>query len=72
MEWVSQITAVALEIVGCIWLGRYLDAKLGTTFLALIGLFLGPAIGFYHLLTLTGVIGGGSGKKSNDDGHRDA
>ena len=71
MEWVSQITAIALEIVGCIWLGRYLDGRWGTDFLGLIGLFLGPAIGFWHLLLLTGVVGGKSANPNNEREHPD-
>jgi hypothetical protein len=64
MEWVSQITAIALEIVGCIWLGRYLDDRFGTSFLAMVGLFVGPGLGFLHLLRLTGILGGKSTVKS--------
>jgi hypothetical protein len=52
-EWVSRITAIAIEIVVLIWLGRWLDSKLGTTYLSPIGLVLGPVVGFWHLMTMT-------------------
>ena len=61
VQWVSQITAIAVEIVVCIWLGRWLDDRFGTRFLTPLGLVVGPVLGFWHLLTLTGVIG-----RSND------
>jgi hypothetical protein len=66
VEWVSQITAIALEIVACIWLGRWLDTKFETTFCSPIGLVIGPVLGFWHLLVLTGVVGrkdGGTGSR---------
>lgn len=68
-RWVSQITAVGVEIVACVWLGNYLDAKLGTSFCSLIGSIVGPLLGFWHLLLLVGVFGG-KPKKSprKDDG----
>jgi hypothetical protein len=56
-QWVSQITAIAVEIVFFIWLGKWLDGKFGTSFLEFVGLFLGPLIGFWHLLVLTGIVG---------------
>ena len=68
MEWVSQITAIALEIVGCIWVGRWLDGRLDTKFWAIVGLIVGPVVGFYHLLTVTGVFGG-KVKRGNRDDH---
>ena len=52
-EWVSRITAIAIEIVVLIWLGRWLDGKLGTTYWSPIGLVLGPVLGFWHLMTIT-------------------
>lgn len=58
LEWVSQITAVGVCMVGCIWLGRWLDERMGTSFWATVGLIVGPLVGFYHLLVVTGVIGG--------------
>jgi F0F1-type ATP synthase assembly protein I len=71
VEWISQITAIALEIVGCIWLGRFLDSKLGTSFWGLTGLFVGPLLGFYHLLSLTGVVGTRHKKKQDgEENHR--
>lgn len=72
LEWVSQITAISLEIVGCIWLGRWLDGWLGSDHWAIVGLIVGPLMGFYHLLTVTGVFGGkvkrDRGKIKRDNG----
>jgi uncharacterized protein YqgC (DUF456 family) len=68
LEWVSQITAIAVEIVGCIWLGRWLDGRLGSSHWALVGLIVGPLLGFYHLLTVTGVWKGKSKRGNGDDG----
>jgi F0F1-type ATP synthase assembly protein I len=70
VEWISQITAIALEIVGCIWLGRFLDSKLGTSFWGLTGLFVGPLLGFWHLLSLTGVVGAKRKKSDREENHR--
>ena len=70
MEWVSQITAIALVIVGSIWLGKYLDKRLGTSFWGLIGLFVGPLIGFWQLLLLTGVISRRGKKSGGKQDHR--
>lgn len=67
LEWVSQITAIGVEIVGCIWVGRWLDVRMGTSFWAAIGLIVGPVVGFYHLLAVTGVIGG-KGRRGDRDG----
>ena len=66
LEWVSQITAIALEIVGCIWVGRWLDGRLDSHYWAIVGLIVGPVVGFYHLLTVTGVVGG-KVKRGNRD-----
>jgi hypothetical protein len=52
-EWVSRITAIAVEIVVLIWLGRWLDNRFGTAYWAPIGLVLGPVVGFWHLLSIT-------------------
>jgi len=44
-EWVSRITAIAIEMVVLIWLGRWLDSKLGTTYWSPIGLvWAGPGV----------------------------
>jgi F0F1-type ATP synthase assembly protein I len=63
-EWVSRITAIALEVVVCIWLGQWLDRKFGTSYWGPVGLVLGPVVGFWHLLTVTGVV---KPKKSDED-----
>ncbi len=68
VEWVSRITAIALEIVALIWLGRWLDGKFGTAYWTPIGAIFGPTVAFWHLLVLTGVVGG---KRNNADTDRD-
>ena len=70
MEWVSQITAIALIIVGSIWLGKYLDKKFGTSFWGIVGLFVGPLVGFWQLLVLTGVISKKGKKPGAKEDHR--
>ena len=57
MEWASRISAIGLEILVCIWLGSWLDKKLDTTYWSVVGVIVGPAMGFWHLLLLTGAIG---------------
>jgi F0F1-type ATP synthase assembly protein I len=66
VQWVSQITSVALEIVLPVVLGRWLDQRWGTSYLTLIGALIGPPLGFWHLLALTGVVGGRSAKPDSD------
>jgi len=58
-QWASQITAVALEIVIPVMVGRWLDQNWGTSYWTVIGAVVGPPLGFWHLLVLTGVVGGG-------------
>ena len=70
MEWVSRITAIALVIVGCIWLGKYLDGRLGTSFWGIVGLFVGPLVGFWQLLILTGVVSRKNRKSGREENHR--
>lgn len=65
-EWVAQITAIALEIVLCIWLGQWLDRKLGTSYWTPIGLVVGPVVGFWHLIARTK-----RGSRPRSDGDRD-
>lgn len=61
-HWVSQITAVALEIALPVVLGRWLDERWGTSYWTFIGAVVGPLVGMWHLLTLTGVVGGRGGR----------
>ncbi|MEX0715777.1 MAG: AtpZ/AtpI family protein [Planctomycetaceae bacterium] len=53
MEWVSRIIAVALIMVLPGLGGHWLDARWGTSFLALAGFALGITAGIYHLLLMT-------------------
>lgn len=63
-QWVSQITGIGLEIVVPMLVGRWLDQRWGTSYWTVIGVVLGPLLGFWHLFRLTGVIGG---TKANSD-----
>jgi uncharacterized protein YqgC (DUF456 family) len=68
LEWVSQITGIAVEVVGCIWLGRWLDGRLGSSHWAVVGLIVGPLLGFYHLLAVTGVLKGKNERGNGGNG----
>lgn len=52
-EWVGRILAVVVEMVVPGLLGQYLDARLGTSFLALLGFGGGLTLGIYHLIVMT-------------------
>ena len=52
-KWVSKITTVALEMILPGLVGLWLDHRLGTGFLALLGLGLGVPLGFRHLMLMT-------------------
>ena len=49
MEWVARILAVSLEMVLPGLFGQWLDKKLGTGFLVLIGFGLGISLAIWHL-----------------------
>jgi hypothetical protein len=53
LDWVSRITTVALEMVLPGLAGLWLDQRLGTSFLGLVGFALGMVLGFWHLLLMT-------------------
>lgn len=57
LSFVSQFTLVMLiPIIGCFFLGYYLDKKFGTSFLAIIFFFVGAAggmTGVYKLVKST-------------------
>lgn len=58
---VSVITTAALEMVVPIVAGMWLDQRLGTRFLGLMGMLVGVPLGIWHLVKLT--------KPSQQDGH---
>ena len=58
MEWVSRIFTVALEMILPGLGGQWLDRKLGTGFLVLVGFVLGLTLGITHLLMMTKVVAG--------------
>lgn len=53
VQWVSRITTVALEMVIPAVVGAWLDRRFETSFLALIGLFIGVPLGLWHLIRMT-------------------
>ncbi len=53
MEWVSVAMAVAVMMVLPGLAGQWLDKRLGTGFLALVGFGVGVASGIYYLLAAT-------------------
>jgi hypothetical protein len=48
---------VAFEVILPVIIGRYLDQRWGMSVWTVVGAVLGPILGFWHLLTLTGAIG---------------
>jgi hypothetical protein len=63
MEWVSRITAVALEMVLPGLGGQWLDRRWGTSFLGLLGFALGMTVGIWHLLQMTRALNNKGGKR---------
>jgi hypothetical protein len=53
MQWVAKITTVALEMVVPAVIGMWLDQRLETQFLALLGIILGVPLGIWHLVKMT-------------------
>ena len=53
MNWVSKITTVALEMVLPGLAGLWLDNRLGTRFLTLLGFAVGVPLGMWHLMAMT-------------------
>ena len=54
-EWVARILAVVIEMVLPGLLGQYLDKRLGTKFLVLVGFGCGLSLALWHLLVMTRV-----------------
>ena len=52
MEWVSRVLAISLEMVLPGLFGQWLDGKLGTQFLVLVGFALGISLAIWHLTRL--------------------
>ena len=52
MGWVSRVLAISLEMVLPGILGQWLDARLGTKFLVLVGFGLGISLALWHLTHL--------------------
>jgi hypothetical protein len=52
-EWVGRIFAVVMEMVLPGILGQYLDSRLGTRFLVLLGFGCGLSLALWHLIRMT-------------------
>ena len=70
LEWVSKITAVALEMVLPGILGHWLDERWGTGFLALLGFGIGMTTGIWHLIRLTATEKTPNGSRPNSENDR--
>jgi len=53
MEWVSRVLAICLEMLLPGFFGRWLDGKLDTGFLMLVGFGIGISLAIWHLTRLT-------------------
>ena len=53
LSWVARITTVAFEMVLPGAFGFWLDQRLGTAFIGLVGLAFGFVLGMWHLLAMT-------------------
>jgi hypothetical protein len=53
LAWAYRIIAVSAEMVLPGLLGNWLDGRLGTHFLVLVGFGLGISVGIWHLLLMT-------------------
>ena len=67
MRWVSLITTVGLEMVIPILVGSWIDKSWDTSFAMWIGLVIGPVIGFWHLMVLTGAWGSGKDERADPE-----
>jgi hypothetical protein len=70
IEWAARITTVALEMVLPGIGGQWLDRKLGTGFLGLLGFVIGLTGGIWHLLAMTGAAGAKPEEPQDLDGKR--
>lgn len=52
-EWVAKITTASLEMVVPGIVGHFLDKRLGTSYLALVGFGLGMVLGLWQLIRWT-------------------
>ena len=70
MEWVAKITTVGMEMVLPAVAGRYLDKYLQTGYWVVVGLVVGGALGFWHLMRMTRVVANkqGPSKREGSDG----
>ena len=68
MEWAARIMAVALEMVLPGLAGMWLDRKLGTRFLVLVGFAFGLTAGMWHLIRATREMKGGRRRRPSEGG----
>ncbi|HEX3727171.1 MAG TPA: hypothetical protein VHV08_13050, partial [Pirellulales bacterium] len=69
-EWVGRIFAVVVEMVGPGLLGQYLDWRMGTRFLVLVGFGGGLTLAIWHLIAMTK--GRGGSERPRHRGPRDS
>ena len=67
MRWVSLITTVGLEMVVPALVGAWIDNRWNIRFGVWIGLVIGPIIGFWHLMVLTGALGTGKDERADPE-----
>ena len=70
LSWVARITAIALLMFVPGVLGQYLDERLGTSFLTIIGFLSGLAAGMCCLLILTTGKSKRSAKRNRSTGNK--
>jgi hypothetical protein len=57
LSWSARVMGVALEMVVPGIAGSWLDRRLGTGFLVIVGFVFGLVVGVWHLLAMVGAIG---------------
>ena len=67
LVWISRITTVGLEMALPAIAGQWLDSKLQTSFLGVVGLVFGVVAGFWHLMVMTRPPASRPGQPGQDD-----
>ena len=67
LVWISRITTVGLEMALPAIAGQWLDSKLQTSFLGVVGLVFGVVAGFWHLMVMTRPPSSRPGQPGQDD-----
>lgn len=64
--WMARILAVAVVMTAPGFAGQWLDRRLGTAFISLLGFGVGLVAGFLYLLAMTGAFTKPVGKSGDD------